>query len=103
MKLNPKYKLKILPQAYKDISSVWAYTSATWGDIQADSYHQELIQSLERLMQTPFMGYKKEISKRQLFVMQINKHTAYYQVKENIVLILRILHQNRDVEDEDFS
>lgn len=103
MKLNPKFKLKILPQAYKDISTIWAYTSATWGDVQADVYHQELTQSLERLIQTPFIGVKREIANRQLLVLHINKHTAYYQVKDNVVLILRILHQNRDVVDDDFA
>lgn len=103
MKSNRKKALIFTPDADLDIVEIFQYTIEIWGISQAKKHRQEIFSKIELLEKTPFIGSKTETFVAEVFQIQIFKHTVYYQVKGDAVLILRILHQNRDVLDDEFS
>ncbi len=87
------------PAATADISEIWDYTVAEWGENQAELYILELESICHKLANglnfeivADYLkpGYRKAL---------VGKHVIYFTRQEYKITIVRILHQSMDVDD----
>ena len=86
------------PAAESDVNDIWDYTLENWGVAQAASYVGDIRDACAALSRgqkvsrpvTIREGYQKAL---------IGSHIIYFRlVNDNSIVVVRILHQNMDVE-----
>ena len=85
-------------QATGDLREIGRYTRLTWGLAQARRYRQELELSLKKLSLSPRMGLARDEIAPDVRSFVVGSHVAYYLPRKNGIVVLRLLHQNMDVE-----
>ncbi len=85
-------------QAKEDLQDILQYTEQTWGASQRRRYASLLAKAIKSLYITPLLGHKSVVLGRNYRILHMGKHLAVYKVEEDVVTIVRVLHQNRDVE-----
>ncbi len=91
-------KYFLTKKAVVDLTNIWNYTLEKWSEQQADDYYNDLIESFEEIIKSPFLGKKYENIFSGLKGLRVNKHIVFYREisKENIEII-RILHGSMDL------
>lgn len=91
---------KISKEDLKDLESIWLYTYENWSAEQADRYYNLLIDEIEYLAEHPNAGKNYEHFRKGYFRSKVNFHFIFYKVslKENELEIIRILHQQMDID-----
>ena len=85
--------VKLSPLAREDIISILQYTYEKYGETQRLSYEQSIDNTLKMLIETPRLGRVYG----QYRVVSVEKHSVYYIVDNDILHIVRVLHQRMDV------
>lgn len=85
------------PRALNDLKDIWGYTSRNWGETQADNYLQSIEECLQRLAQSPMIGKAAYYPKEGLRCYHFQKHIIVYQHNDEIIDIVRILHERMDI------
>lgn len=86
--------------AVEDLNGIWLYTFNTWSLEQADRYYQLLINECEYIAQHPHSGKPMEHVKKGYHASRVKSHIIFYKMtKNNGVEIIRILHQQMDIEN----
>jgi toxin ParE1/3/4 len=93
----PSFLLR--PKAREDLEGIWSFTLGSWGEDQADSYIQDLNKAFISLAQSPKKGRACEEIRKGYRKYLIGKHIIFYKLKGNDIEIVRVLHQNRDVDN----
>lgn len=88
------YKLSAL--AAEDFASIYEYTLLNFGVLQADSYTDDLERAFLLLSKTPLMGYNCSGLGHGLRRHDHQQHAIFYQIRENDIFVIRILHQQMD-------
>ncbi len=97
MKARP---YRISEKAIEDLEEIWAYTYHKWSGEQADRYYKLIIQEIEfiaghflsgKSMDHIRAGYRASVVKSHLII--------YRKSGDDVVEIIRILHQMMDIED----
>lgn len=91
---------KLLPQTEQDLEQIWHYTVNQWGIEQANSYIDDFAQAFTLLAETPLICRERAELSPPVRIYRKNHHLNVYTLQNNIVLIIRILHKNMDVEDQ---
>ncbi|MFZ6664619.1 type II toxin-antitoxin system RelE/ParE family toxin [Peijinzhouia sedimentorum] len=93
-----KNKYRISKQAIDDLNTIWIYTFNKWSKEQADRYYDLIIGEIEFIADNYLTGKSVEQTRKNYRVMKIKSHLIFYRKVENeIVEIVRILHQRMDV------
>ncbi len=93
-----KHKYRISNQAIEDINNIWIYTFNKWSKEQADRYYDLIIKEIEFVSGNFMTGKSVEQTRKNYRVTKIKSHLIFYKKLENeIVEIVRILHQRMDV------
>ncbi len=93
-----KNKYRISKQAIDDLNTIWIYTFNKWSKEQADRYYDLIIGEIEFIADNYLTGKPVEQTRKNYRVMKIKSHLIFYRKAENeIVEIVRILHQRMDV------
>jgi toxin ParE1/3/4 len=93
-----KNKYRISNQVVEDINNIWIYTFNKWSKEQADRYYDLIIKEIEFVSDNFMMGKSVEETRKNYRVTKIKSHLIFYKKLENeIVEIVRILHQRMDV------
>ncbi|SNY49456.1 toxin ParE1/3/4 [Arsukibacterium tuosuense] len=89
-------KLSITPKAESDLIGIWRYTCEEWGAEQADRYLDQLEVGMNQLLRYPLLGvdYAHVLSGYRRLL--IEHHAVFYQVLEQEILVVRILHEVMD-------
>ena len=89
-----RYSMK----AVEDLSSIWLYTVETWSEAQADCYYTMLISSCQQIVTNPLLlGRSYEHILPHLRGYKAGKHIIFYMLKDDAVLVVRILHEQMDL------
>lgn len=80
-------------RAEADLLEIAGYTLRTWGEDQAVRYLDGLEACCERLAENPMLGRGCERVRPGLRRMECGRHTIFYRLRRDGVLISRILHQ----------
>lgn len=91
---------KISKQAEIDLEHIWLYTFEEWSLQQADYYLDLIIDEIEYISENPKSGEDYNDFRKGYFRSRVKSHFIFYRIniKEEIVEIIRILHQQMDIE-----
>jgi len=94
-----RYKISLL--ASKDLENIWLYTFKKWSIEQADRYLNLIMDEIEYVAQKPGSGFDFSLVRKDYYRTKIKSHIIFYRIdkKNNIVEIIRILHQRMDIEN----
>jgi len=92
---------KISNEAQIDIEKIWLYTFETWSIEQADRYFNLIFDEIEFLTQNPTSANDYNQIRKGYYRSKVKSHFIFYRIneKENEIEIIRILHQQMDVEN----
>jgi len=82
--------------AEQDLVDIYVYSFQQFGEAQAESYHQGLVDHFDSLARNPNMGRDFSFVKENIRRSNCASHAVYYHVTGLDVLVLRVLHQSRD-------
>ncbi|WP_320170518.1 type II toxin-antitoxin system RelE/ParE family toxin [Maridesulfovibrio sp.] len=89
-------------KAYDDLKSIARYTQKTWGIEQRKEYMSRLDQSFHLIAENIGIGRNCDHIREGYFSHLVGRHLIFYRVEDKTVMIVRILHQNMDVERGEF-
>lgn len=96
MKLFP---YEISKEALSDINEIWLYTKDRWSVEQADRYYNLIFDEIDFICNNPGAGKSKEHIRKGYKASKVKSHLIFYRVVNNVVEIIRILHENMDIEN----
>ena len=92
-------KYSISQKAIEDLENIWEFTAENWSIEQADRYYFLIIDEIKYLSIHFEAGKSIDFIRKGYRSSIVKSHRIYYRkTKNNTVEIIRILHQNMDVE-----
>ncbi|WP_396602664.1 type II toxin-antitoxin system RelE/ParE family toxin [Algibacter sp. R77976] len=93
-----KNKYRISQQAIEDLNKIWIYTLNKWSKEQADRYYDLIIAEIEFIADHYLTGKSAEQTRKNYRFSKIKSHLIFYRKVDNeIVEIVRVLHQRMDI------
>lgn len=91
---------KISKQAEIDLENIWLYTFEEWSIYQADYYFDLIMDEIEYISKNPKTGEDYNEIRKGYFRSRVKSHFIFYKInlKEENIEIIRILHQQMDIE-----
>lgn len=91
---------KISQEAALDLEGIWIYTFENWSVDQADRYLNLLFNEIEYLAENPGSGKDLNEIRKGYFLSPVKSHLILYKsdLKNEKLLIIRILHKRMDIE-----
>ena len=88
-------KLRISQEALSDLEKIWVYTFETGSIEQADRYFHLIMNEINYLAERPESGKDYSRIGKGYFCSKVKSHLIFYKVnqKQNVVEIIRVLHQ----------
>jgi len=92
-------KYKISSKAQSDLINIWEFTLDNWSVDQADQYYNLIIDKIRDLCNKPDLGRKYDQIRKDYWGINIKSHIVFYKInKEEIIEVIRILHQRMDLQ-----
>lgn len=93
-------KYKFTNKAVYDLAQIWNYTFINWSEDQADRYYQMLLDNCREVANNPESGKNYSGISENLFGFKAGRHIIFYRtIEDNEVEIIRILHEQMDIEN----
>ena len=92
----PSFRLSA--KALNDLKSIGRFTLKTWGREQRDLYLSKLDDSFRLLADQPFLGTPRHDIREGYRVHHVGLHLIFYRQQSTHIDIIRILHDQMDVE-----
>ncbi len=91
---------KISKLAEIDLENIWIYTCENWSEVQAIRYYNLIMDEIEYLAENPKSGKDYNDLRKGYFCTKVKSHFIFYKInlKELRIEIIRILHQQMDIE-----
>ena len=83
--------------AEEDLEDIWTYTAREWSDEQGETYTNDIINMFEDIA-AGTRDSRPALVRAGYLKTQISRHAVYFQVRGEVIAIIRILHQSMDVE-----
>jgi len=95
-------KYRISEKAFEDIENIWLYTFETWSVQQADRYYNLIFDEIEFIVENPLLGRDYSHVRKNYRSSRVKSHFIFYRYRreDEIVEIIRILHQSMDIEEQ---
>ena len=93
-----KVKYRVRAAAVKDLDGIWEYTFRRWSKDQADRYHGLIISEIEYVVDNKPAGKDMSHIKEGYLVTYVKSHMILFKRQNDIVHVIRILHQKMDIE-----
>jgi toxin ParE1/3/4 len=88
----------ISKQAVSDLEEIWIYTSEKWPVEQADRYYLLIIEEINYICRNGDAGKKMDHVRKGNFASKVKSHLIFYRISNNMVEIIRILHERMDID-----
>ncbi|MBN1251200.1 MAG: type II toxin-antitoxin system RelE/ParE family toxin [Bacteroidales bacterium] len=93
-------KYRISEKAISDLETIWFYTLNKWSRGQADRYHNLIINEIEYIVNNFDFCRRMDYVRNGYRMSKVKSHLIFCKkTKDNIIEIIRILHQNMDIEN----
>ena len=88
--------LKIYKQhkAEDDLINIWLYSFNSYGETKADTYLDELEQTINRLADHPRLGTRCDYIRKGYMKIPVNKHIVFYRLESDKIHVIRVLHKS---------
>lgn len=90
--------LKLTRRARRDIQQISRYTIEMWGKAQAIAYKDLLAKHFAMIQENPSVGHQKPGLEESVLCVRAGRHLIFYEMQNEAVSILRILHDSMDYE-----
>jgi len=85
-------EIKKSRKAQTDLRECWKYSYRKWDIKQANTYYDLLVKAIDGLAGNPEIGRKRDDVKVGIRSIQVKKHTIYYKVTSQTIVIIRVIH-----------
>ncbi len=93
-------KYLISEKAISDLEKIWLYTLNKWSKEQADRYHNLIIDEIKFIVNNYELCQKIDYIRTGYRMTKVKSHLIFFRkVDDNIIEIIRILHQNMDIKN----
>lgn len=94
-------RYRISEKAIEDIETIWLSTLENWSVEQADRYVNLIFDELEYLAHHPIVGKDIGHTRTGYRFSKVKSHLVFYKTfeGEEIIEIIRVLHQRMDIEN----
>lgn len=89
---------RLSPQAENDLDDIWGYTVRTWSAEQAESYHADIIAAIEAFARGDRWGRDVGELRVGYHKYPVGRHFIFYRQDDDRLDVIRILHQQMDVD-----
>ena len=91
---------RVSEKATHDLEKIWLYTFNKWSLKQADRYHNLIISEIEFIVDNFKLSRKMDYVRHGYRMSKVKSHLIFFKkTEDNIVEVIRILHQNMDIEN----
>ena len=90
---SPEYRIVLSPKAEQDIENILRHTGETWGEAQLLIYRDKLGQALTTIRENPVIGHTSDELPETHRVFLVGSHVIVYRPRQQMIWIVRILHQ----------
>jgi toxin ParE1/3/4 len=88
--------MRFSPDAQADIDAIWDDTFLEWGIDQAETYVQQIRNSVSIVANNPLVGRDCSEIRPRYRKYPTGSHMLFYRLADNAVTVVRILHQRMD-------
>jgi len=93
-------KYRISEKAVSDLEKIWLYTLKKWSREQADRYHNLIVAEIEYVVDNFDLCRRMHYVRAGYRMSKVKSHLIFYKkADDNQIEIIRILHQNMDIEN----
>lgn len=92
----PAHQLVIALAAKSDLKEIYQYGLRQWGQVQSDSYLENLKDHFWSLTEQPLLGVERPELLSGVRSLPIGSHALFYRVTTDTVEIIRVLHGRQD-------
>jgi toxin ParE1/3/4 len=86
-------------KAISDIEEIWLYTLEKWSLQQVDRYYNLIFDEIEYICKNANAGKSIEHIRKGYRVSKVKSHLIFYRISgENIIEVIRVLHERMDIE-----
>lgn len=95
-----QFSYRISKKAIEDLEKIWNYTFEKWSLEQADRHYELIISEIEFISNNFMTGKSMDYIKSGYRASIIKSHLVFYRMADdNVVEIIRILHQRVDIDN----
>lgn len=84
-------------KAREDLHQIASYTKAKFGEVQAKAYLTGITEIVARLVETPALAHKITYIRQEYRRYLFQKHAIYFKETTYGIYIMRILHQQMNI------
>lgn len=88
----------ISKKAIVDLDEIWHYTVEKWSVEQANRYYDLIFDEIGYICMKPHSGKLIETTRKGYRSSKVKSHLIFYKIANDVVEIIRILHQRMDIE-----
>ena len=89
----------ISKKAVSDLEEIWLYTVEKWSIDQADRYYNLIFDEIQFICKNVNAGKSMEHVRKGYRASKVKSHLIFYRIQNNIVEVVRILHERMDIEN----
>lgn len=91
-----KRTVVLTSEAQDDFVDIRFYTQQQWGETQRDRYEVTLLQAIAALADFPEVGRRSPEHFSGCRVRPVEHHVLFYRIEDDIIVVIRILHERAD-------
>lgn len=95
-------RLRKLPQADRDLDSIWAYIAAD-NPTAANKLIERIGRVFEMLIENPLAGRERPELKRALRSFPVGNHIVFYTPLSAGIEIVRVMHGRQEIDTDDMG
>lgn len=96
--MNKRYRIS--EKAISDLEKIWLFTLNRWSREQADRYHNLIIDEIKNIVDNFDLCRNMDYVRVDYRMSKVKSHLIFYRkAEDNIIEIIRIMHQNMDIEN----
>lgn len=85
-------------KAEEDLKDIYDFSYGKFGQRTADHYFDRLLDRLEQIADFPELGVQRSELSTKIRSILAESHLIFYEIKQDYVLIVRVLHHSRSLE-----
>lgn len=89
----------ISKKAVSDLEEIWLYTFEKWSIDQADRYYNLILDEIQFICKNVNVGKTMEHVRKGYRASKVKSHLIFYRIQNNTVEVIRILHEQMDIEN----
>lgn len=89
----------ISKKAVSDLEEIWLYTVEKWSVDQADRYYNLIFYEIYYICKNRNAGKPMEHVRKGYRASKVKSHLIFYRIRNNTVEVIRILHEQMDIEN----